>query len=95
MNYDMEKWGLRIKQLRIKNKITQEQLADRLNITLSMLGKIERGQRGISIDLLIEIAQYFQISLDFIVLGKEQQSDFIKGELNSIISKLVQIEQSI
>ena len=90
MNYDMEKCGLRIKQLRIKNKITQEQLADRLNITLSMLGKIERGQRGISIDLLIEIAQYFQISL-----GKEQQSDFIKGELNSIISKLVQIEQSI
>ena len=95
MNYDMEKCGLRIKQLRIKNKITQEQLADRLNITLSMLGKIERGQRGISIDLLIEIAQYFQISLDFIVLGKEQQSDFITGELNSIISKLVQIEQSI
>ena len=95
MNYDMEKCGLRIKQLRIKNKITQEQLADRLNITLSMLGKIERGQRGISIDLLIEIAQYFQTSLDFIVLGKEQQSDFIKGELNSVISKLIHIEQSI
>ncbi len=56
MNWDYEKnVGERIRSLRIKNKLTQEQLSARLQIkgcdmTRSALAKIEVGQRHIYID---------------------------------------------
>lgn len=56
MNWDYEKnVGERIRSLRIKNKLTQEQLSARLQIkgcdmTRSALAKVEVGQRHIYID---------------------------------------------
>ena len=47
--------GANIKKYRRQLKITQEQLAEKLNISYSMMAKIEIGNKGISIDLLIEL----------------------------------------
>lgn len=56
MYYDLRESGLRIKKLRKQKGLTQEQLADKLNISTSNLGKLERGRQGLSIDLLIELS---------------------------------------
>ena len=53
MNYNMKEVGTRIKQLRKEKGLTQEQLAENLDITAGTIGKIEIGRTGISIDLLI------------------------------------------
>ena len=54
MYYDQKESGKRIAALRKEKGLTQEQLAEKLNISTSTLGKIERGIQGFSIDLLIE-----------------------------------------
>ena len=59
MYYDLRESGLRIKKLRKQKGLTQEQLADKLNISTSNLGKLERGLQGLSIDLLIELYIFF------------------------------------
>ena len=59
------------------------------------LGKIERGIKGFSIDLLIEIAVFFDTSLDYIVLGREMQIDVTKQALGSIINQLVNLEKKL
>ena len=51
-----------IKDLRIKNKLTQEQMAFEINISTSYLGMIERGDRNLSLKNIYEIAKLFKMT---------------------------------
>ena len=53
MTFDVRACGARIRELRMKNGLTQETLAEDLNITDVHLRRIESGVRGGSIELLI------------------------------------------
>ena len=95
MYYDLRESGLRIKKLRKQKGLTQEQLADKLNISTSNLGKLERGLQGLSIDLLIELSIFFDVSLDYILLGREMQTDALKRQIHSMLEQLMEIEQKL
>ena len=69
MYYDQKESGVRIQKLRKLHGLTQEQLAEKLNISVNYLGKLETGNYGGSIDLLIEIAETFGVTLDYLILG--------------------------
>lgn len=75
MYYDMIETGKRIQQLRKEKKLTQEQLAEKINIGERHLQKLESGERGGSVDTLVEIARFFHVSLDFLILGKPQNAE--------------------
>ena len=71
MAYDIKQSGERIRQFRIQGGYTQEKLAGALNIDRSLLSHIEAGKRGCSVDLLIQLSSFFDVSLDLLVLGKD------------------------
>lgn len=71
MYYDLVESGKRIKELRKKHGLTQERLAEQLGIAVNTVARIEIGNRGISIDLAIELAVRFDTTLDYIFLGRE------------------------
>ena len=71
MYYDLVESGIRIKALRKKHGLTQEKLAEQLGIAVNTVARIEIGNRGISIDLAIELAVRFNTTLDYIFLGRE------------------------
>jgi len=71
MYYDLVESGKRIRSLRKKNGLTQEEFAEQLGIALNTVSRIEIGQRGISVDLAIELVVRFNTTLDFIYLGRE------------------------
>ena len=71
MYYDLVESGKRIKALRKKHGLTQERLAEQLGIAVITVARIEIGNRGISIDLAIELAVRFDTTLDYIFLGRE------------------------
>lgn len=48
-----------IKELRIKQHLTQEQMAFEINISTSYLGMIERGERNLSMKNIYQIADFF------------------------------------
>lgn len=95
MYYDLKESGLRIKKLRKKKELTQEQLANKLNISTSNLGKLERGLQGLSIDLLIEISIFFDVSLVYILLGRELQTDKLKRQIHTMLEQLIELEQKL
>ena len=68
--YDIKESGARIKRLRIKKGVTQEQMAIDLVVTTETVGRIERGIRGTSIDMLSYLAEYFDTTMDYLVNGK-------------------------
>ena len=84
MSFDTEACGARIRELRKGNKLTQERLAEELNITDSHLRRIESGTRTGSIDLLIDIAAYFEVSMDYLLLGKVDQSGKVRAKTGTV-----------
>ena len=81
MYYDQKESGARIQKLRKLHGLTQEQLAEKLNISVNYLGKLETGNYGGSIDLLIEIAETFGVTLDYLILGKQPADEFAIKEV--------------
>ncbi len=62
-----------IKNLRKKNTLTQEQLAEALGVTVGAVYKWEAGLSVPELKLIMELADFFEISVDAL-LGYEQQS---------------------
>lgn len=62
--------GKRIQNLRKDRNLTQQQLAEELGISPNMVAKVESGLRIPSIDMFVLMANFFDTTLDFIVLGK-------------------------
>ncbi len=91
MYYDMVNTGRRIKELRLERKITQEQLAEMLHLSVSMMSQIERGVRSISVDALIELTEQFPVSIDYIIKGKEISIDQVREKLNSLMTELTKM----
>ena len=56
-----------LQELREDREITRKELAAALNISVSTLGMYEQGRREPNIDMLIKMADYFNVSLDFMV----------------------------
>lgn len=78
-----EKVGEYIKELRQKKGLTQEQLADALIVTRKTISKIENGIYLPSLDLLKNMSDFFEVSIDELVSGGpiEEKTDKINNPL--------------
>lgn len=95
MYYDPKESGKRIAAFRKERGMTQEQLAEMLNISDSMISKIERGAKGVSIDLAIELCAVFNVSLDYLILGKVINVADVRVQLRNIARSIEELEKSI
>ena len=57
----------KIKCLRLQNNLTQKQLADTVNVQPASLQRFEYGTVRPSLDTLLALADYFNVSLDYLV----------------------------
>lgn len=61
----------RITQLRRRAGINQIQLAEELHLSPSTIGMYEQGRRTPNIDVLIQMARFYNVSLDYLLTGSE------------------------
>lgn len=61
--------GRRIKRVRRQHHLTQEALAEKVGISCSFLGHLERGTRKASIETILKISEALNVSLDYLVAG--------------------------
>jgi transcriptional regulator with XRE-family HTH domain len=52
----LQQFGLHLKLLRVKRGLTQEQLAERAGMHRTFIGRLERGQSGINVERLADLA---------------------------------------
>ena len=95
MSYNVKESGNRIRALRKKHNLTQEQAAAELQISLTAYGKLERGENGASVDLFVEMSQLFGVTLDYLILGKENISQETKCYIHSLAQKLLELEKKL
>ena len=58
---------MRLKELRKKKGMSQLRLATDLNTTQNTISRYETGEREPGIDELIKIADYFNVSVDYLI----------------------------
>ncbi len=92
------KWNKRIKDLREDHDMTQDELADKLNISKRTLLRYESGISEPTIGILISLSLIFNVSIDYIAGIKDStiiEEESIKEELNNIILNIQKIQSKI
>lgn len=85
---------MRLRELRKQKKATQEELAKYLNVHKTTYSGYENGTREPSIDTLCKLADYFNVSLDYLV-GREFTSDigYLNEEQKNIVFVLKKLNE--
>ena len=77
------KIGKEIKKLRTVNDMTQEQAAEGLHLDRNAYGEIERGKTDIHLSRLVQIANFFEVSIEDLVGSKDKAVFYVAGTSNS------------
>ena len=89
MNIDYAQIGTRIKQSRGSRKMTQEQLAEGLGVSVGYVSQVERGKTKISLDLLASIATHLNCEIAYLVDGSNTyQDNYLSEDLGCIFSSM-------
>ena len=68
----LELFAFRVKKLRKARKLSQQGLAEVLGLTQTAISGIESGLRGTTIEKLILLAQFFEVSTDYLLGLKDE-----------------------
>ncbi len=61
----------RLSELRAEKNLTRKQLAEELNVSVRSISYWENGQRECDFDMLIKIADTFDVSIDYLLRKEE------------------------
>lgn len=75
----MSLFGSRLKYLRVHNNLTQRELAEIFNVSTSTIGMYEKNAREPSFKTLINIASYFNVSVDYLLGYENQKIDSLQS----------------
>ncbi len=84
LNYSMI--GVRLKQSRMNKKITQEKLAEALDVSVAYVSRIERGSTEINLKRLAEICSLLDTSFGEILDGTSSgSSNYLSADFNNLL----------
>ena len=75
--------GVRIAQRRKELHLTQEQLSDKMGVSLQTISCIELGKKAVRPENLANLCHYLNVSADYILYGKRSEL-----QMNDTIAKL-------
>lgn len=93
---DFMTFGENIKNLRIKNNLTQKELAEKLNLSRPTIGRYESDERFPDRETIIDLAELFDVSIDEMFgrenyinkkVFKEEEKFFKVNKIDKILCK--------
>lgn len=78
----------RIAELRNKQKLTQEQLSLSIGISRSSLSHYEKNRREPDYETLISIANYFKVSMDYLLNRTNDPEVVLNEDVREFVNKL-------
>ena len=76
----MESFGTRLANLRKEHNLTQNDIADRLNISAQAVSKWENDLTSPDINTIMELADIFNITVDELVGKKKKETVYLPAE---------------
>jgi transcriptional regulator with XRE-family HTH domain len=72
---DYKRLGKRIREERLRLKLTQAQLAEDIEISDTYMGAIERGERSLTLDTLVRLVNRLGVTVDYLLSDSVSDSD--------------------
>ena len=66
--------GKKVKQLRKRNGLNQDDLANLLKLSRSQISNLESGRRNLSIKQLEKLCEYFQVEISYFIMSETTDS---------------------
>ncbi len=82
--YDLDKIGERVKELRIRNGYTQEEISEALGMSFGSYRAIETGRRTGRVETLCLIAEYYEVPLDYLLNREKDSLEELSWGLNKL-----------
>ena len=76
-----------IKRLRMENSLTQAELADDLSVSPQAISRWEKGQAYPDIELLVKVADYFNVTVDELMGRKEEATNSLTKKYQSLYAQ--------
>ena len=88
----ISKWGesmadLRLKELRALNKLTQADVAAHLHIARESYSRYESGEREMTYNALIDLAELFTVSIDYLLGRQEAIPSYLNEDERAVIEQ--------
>lgn len=87
-SFNQKELGKRIRDERLKNKLTIEKLCELLDVSPSFIGLVERGTSGISIEKLCRLSEIFHVSTDYLIKGTQDNTPSVPKSENHALDAL-------
>jgi transcriptional regulator with XRE-family HTH domain len=88
--------GERLKKARIDSNLTQEKLAEKLDVSIAFLSRIERGSSHISLKRLSQICDILGITEGSILNGSSNNSNtYLSSEFDNILKNTTPEKQKL
>ncbi len=78
--------GETLVNLRKKKGLSQEQLAEKLNLTRQTISKWELNQSAPDIAYLLQLSDFFEVSTDYLIKGETQKSNSNDSQHSEIVT---------
>ena len=72
---DYKRLGVRIREERKRLNLTQAQLAEAIDISDTYMGAIERGERSLTLDTLVNLVNRLGVTIDYLLADSVSDSD--------------------
>lgn len=95
MKLDRKILGKRIREERLRLKLTQEQLSEKIDVTASYLGSVERGEKSMTLEKLIDLINVFGVSMDYILSDFMCHDSGKTEDLTSVVDSLTPRQQKL
>jgi transcriptional regulator with XRE-family HTH domain len=86
---DYKAVGSRVRERRMKLNLTQEQLAEKADISPAFVGHIERGEKKASLETMSRLVMGLGTTMDYLVLGINCRCDQQTCELYNDLQELL------
>lgn len=88
--------GSRIKQARLSKNMTQEDLADKIDISVAFLSRVERGNSRINLKRLNELCNLLDVSEGYILNGAASDSEhYLDKEFEDLLKSVSPEKQKL
>lgn len=88
--------GERLKKARIDKNMTQEKLAEQIDVSVAFLSRVERGTSHINLKRLTQICEILGVSEGSILNGVSSNSDnYLASEFNNILNSVSSDKQKL
>ncbi len=79
--------GERIKQKRREKGITQEMLAEKMDLSIAYLSRVERGEANINLKRLVQISELLDINVSELITGTTTGTEiYLDREMKNVLS---------